>query len=146
MKGVIFVVILITGILMIGCNETDFQEVEVELEATNIDKITFVNGTSFLELESPFDSNTREKIDDIINHISSLTFYEDVIDDGYCDGSEEIAYNLYTKDGNHYELYTVSVSQNDACTNYLVISKNAERVGYAETGSETLYNLFSDLS
>ncbi len=145
MKKIFFVLIIMIGTLLTGCKKANFQEVEIELKAIDIKKITFLNGSTSVELEYPFESDTLDIITKIINHISSLTFYEEIIDEGNCDGGNTVIYHLYTEQGDHFKLYTISASNKDKCTSYLVIRKNDEILGYSETGSQTLYDLFLTL-
>lgn len=145
MRKFSIMMIILFFTLLVGCTNDQIKEVNIELPSDSINQVKMTGNNVNLDLEYPFDDNSNQIIEEIIIHVNSLTYVENVIDEGECDGGNAIRYHLYTNQQQHYELYDVSVSVNGECQSFLLIKKDDKILGYSKNGSSKLYDLFLSL-
>lgn len=134
-----------TLLFLTACEEKKVEEVNLSLDYESINRVVMTSGIGNLDLETPFDTDSKNVIEDIIQLLTSTTYMKEVKDNGECDGGNDIRYHLYTNEGVHYELLDVSISNNGKCSSLLLVKKNDEVFGYSKDISNTLNDLFSNL-
>lgn len=142
-KRIVFVLTFIFLIIISSCQKDDVKNVKLNLNDIDVNRFVISGSQNDIDTQKPFDDNTKAIVKNMVDLLNSGYYVSRVEDSGDCDGGDTLRFHLYLKNGDHYEIYSVSVSNNNKCYSYIKVVKNDKIYGFTDDfGSNTLLELF----